>query len=213
MTDSLPDDADVGDLHGVGDTRRAALADAGFDTVGDVRDATPADLEAADGYGPTRAQNLHENATTDGETPNKTGRPRKFDDDRARDALDAAREGKSIRGCARAAGVRHSTMREWVDDEGVDGLSFTDADGTDRDFAVAFRRARSAGESELIDGGLNDDYNPSMAKFLLSSSFGYSDKQEIEHSGEVAHDTDHSVELDSQTAAALRKADLGVDED
>ncbi len=43
------------------------------------------------------------------------------------------------------------------------------------------------GEQRLIRDGLAGEANPSMAKFLLASSFDYqkSEKQEIEHSGEA----------------------------
>jgi hypothetical protein len=110
------------------------------------------------------------------------GRPSKFTEQRAERAIDAAREGKSKRGCARAAGVSKSTFDDWLDENPpLEG----------GDFRPAFRRARAEGESTLIDGGLrDDDVNTSMAKFLLASSFDYqkSEKREVdashEHTGE-----------------------------
>lgn len=110
---------------------------------------------------------------------NPQGRPSKFSDDRASDAIEAATEGKSKAGCARAAGVDKATLERWLDSnpELPDGGSFRNA----------FMRARAEGESKILEGGLYDeDVNPSMAKFLLASSFGYqkSEKRELETTGD-----------------------------
>lgn len=105
-------------------------------------------------------------AGKDGEGPG--GRPSKFTDDRAEKATEAAREGKSKAGCARAAGVDKATLQRWLDDH----------DG----FRNAFRRARAEGESRLVQDGLYDDgADSSMAKFLLSTSFGYVKTERREH--------------------------------
>lgn len=56
----------------------------------------------------------------------------------------------------------------------------------------------------LINNGLSGNYNPTIAKVLLTKH-GYTDKQEIdqktEHSGEIKHTVDHSKLSD----AALRE--------
>lgn len=111
----------------------------------------------------------------DPDAENPDGRPSKFTDERREDALQAAREGKSKAGCARAAGVAKSTLADWVD--------------TREEFRNAFRRARAEGESELIRGGLTDeDVDSSMAKFLLASSFDYQKTEKID--ADVTHDGD-----------------------
>lgn len=118
---------------------------------------------------------------TDPDASNPAGRPSKFTDDRARIALDAARQGLSEAGCGRAAGVSHTTIGRWkeIDPE------FETESGERRQFRAAFRRARNAGESTLIENGLYDpDTDSSMAKFLLASSFDYVKSEQHEHTGE-----------------------------
>lgn len=111
------------------------------------------------------------------------GRPSKFNDRRAQLAIGAAKEKKSEAGCARAAGVDENCIGRWKDAN----PSFTDEDGTEKEFREAFTRARATGESKLIHGGLhNPNVDASFAKFLLASSFDYvkEEKQEVEHTGE-----------------------------
>lgn len=112
---------------------------------------------------------------------NPQGRPSKFTDERARDAIDAAREGLSKAGCERAAGIGDGTLNNWLE---ADPTFETEA-GEQRQFFRAFRRARRAGETELIEGGLyEDDVDSSMAKFLLASSFDYKKTEQREVTGE-----------------------------
>ena len=116
----------------------------------------------------------------DDDDENPGGRPSKFTDDRAQDAVEAAREGLSKAGCERAAGVGDGTINNWLDAN----PKFTDESGEEREFLRAFRRARKVGESELVQGGLyDDDVDSSMAKFLLASSFDYkkTESRELEH--------------------------------
>lgn len=123
----------------------------------------------------------HSGTTPDGGNPQ--GRPSTFNDERARQAIHAARQSKSKAGCARAAGLaHHSTIDDWLDRD----PTFTDEDGEERRFSEAFARARADGETLLIQGGLRDgDVDSSMAKFMLASSYGYqkSEKREHEHAG------------------------------
>lgn len=121
--------------------------------------------------------NTHGN--TEAENPH--GRPSKFSDQRARDAIQAARESKSKAGCARAAGVAPNTLETWLQENPV----YQDNDGEQMDFLQAFMRARSAGEQRLIQGGLADpNVNSQMAKFLLSTSFDYVKTERREVTGE-----------------------------
>lgn len=132
----------------------------------------------------TPCQNYADTCPWDHDNGNDTGRPSKFNSERAQDAIEAAREGKSEAGCARASGVQPTTINNWKEAN----PTFEDESGTERDFLEAFTRARAKGESELIVGGLRDpDVDASFAKFLLASSFDYvkEEKRDIEHSGEI----------------------------
>ena len=120
---------------------------------------------------------------SDPDAENPGGRPSKLTDERREAALEAARDGKSKAGCARAAGVSDSTLLDWVD--------------THDEFRSAFRRARAAGETELLRGGLtDDDVDSSMAKFLLSTSFGYVKTERHEVDADVTHDGDLLAEFE-----------------
>ena len=112
---------------------------------------------------------------------NPQGRPSKFSDERAQAAIEAAREGLSKAGCERAAGIGDGTLNNWLEAN----PTFTTEEGETRQFFRAFRRARRAGESELVRGGLyDDDVDSSMAKFLLASSFDYKKTEQREVTGE-----------------------------
>lgn len=108
------------------------------------------------------------------------GRPSKFDDERAREAVQAARECKSLRGCGRAAGVMKNTIKNWL----RQNPEFQTEDGEWKNFLPAFLRARAEAESLLTRGGLTrpDDLDGAHARFLLKTSFGYQDVDRIEFS-------------------------------
>ena len=55
------------------------------------------------------------------------------------------------------------------------------------EFSGALRRIDIEQKQRLIENGLSGDYNPVIAKLLLSSNHGMADKQEqkTEHSGEI----------------------------
>lgn len=114
--------------------------------------------------------------------PPKTGRPSKFTAERARDAIYAAKQSKSKAGCARAADVGEATLHRWVEQD----PTFTDGNGEEREFRSAFMRARAQGETVLIQGGLANDVDSSMARFLLASSFGYvtPTRRKVVHGGD-----------------------------
>jgi len=117
---------------------------------------------------------------TDAADADSGGRPTKFTDERARQAIDAAELGKSIAGCGRDAGVGESTMSDWKENE---DLRFEGPDGNEYNFSAAFRRARGDGETYYITEGRDPDgdVDPSFAKFMLASSYKYkkTEKQEI----------------------------------
>jgi len=136
---------------------------------------------------------------TDG-ADNPQGRDFVLGEDDHGEILDAARSGLSKAGCARAAGVEKPSLLRYLDQH--------------PGFRTAFRRARAEGEQRLIEGALfrDQDAREQMdgqhARFLLSTSFDYqkSEKREVEHSGQI--DGDRRVELDAETAAAIREATL-----
>ena len=121
----------------------------------------------------------HNGIVADGGNPQ--GRPTKFNDERARAAIGAAREIGAIRSAARAAGVAHPTMLEWVDDE---EKTYIDAEGDVCNFAEAFRQAQYDRELELRTAD-HGELEPSMAKFWLDRALGHrkTEKHELEHSG------------------------------
>lgn len=121
-----------------------------------------------------------------------TGRPTKFNDERAQNAIEAAKLGKSKAGCERSAGVARGTVDNWLDEN----PSFEDEDGEEKGFFTAFMRARANGEDEWIDDGRHGE-NPSFAKFMLSSSYGYSEERDVNVDADV--DATHDVTADFVT--------------
>lgn len=99
------------------------------------------------------------------------GRPFTLSEDDHDAILQAAREGKSESGCARAAGVDWHQLDNYLD--------------ATPEFRRSFAQARAQGESVLLQGGLRDpDVDSSMAKFLLASSFDYVKAEKREVTGE-----------------------------
>lgn len=161
-------DESLTDLKRVGPKMAAKLTSHGYETKRDVLEADPDDLTAIDGIGPKTSRIMV------GEREDTVGRPTKFNDDRARQACDAARKGKSKSGCARAAEVDLATLLLWLQKNPM----FTDNSGVKVEFSTAFTRARTVGENRLIDGGLDDpNVDSSFAKFLLKTSFDYQEVQ------------------------------------
>ena len=93
------------------------------------------------------------------------GRPSKFNEERREAILEAARRGTTVEGCARAAGIHHSTLYDWLD-------SFDD-------FSEAFNRARAEGEQRLVEEVAVED-----PKFILERSFDWVKTQEVQHTGD-----------------------------
>jgi len=138
--------------------------------------------------------------------PAPQGRPSKYTDERARSAIDAASDGFSKAGCARAAGVGEQTLLDWLnEDHTVNGESFSEA----------FMRARHEGERTLVKGPLIDhpdapgpdgpEVDGQHARFLLSTSFDYvkTEKQEVE---DVTEGGFGANEVDDATREVVRDA-------
>jgi len=106
--------------------------------------------------------------------------------------LEAARMGASEAGCARAAGVRKQSLTRYLN--------------AHDEFRKAFARARSRGEQRLLTGPLEKDPNDevemdgSHARFILSTSFGYTktEKRELEDVTEGEGGFGTTVVLDSE---------------
>lgn len=54
-------------------------------------------------------------------------------------------------------------------------------------FNGAYRLAKSRQESRLVNGGLNNAFNGTIVKFVLSNSHGWTDKQETKLSGDAVN--------------------------
>jgi len=91
------------------------------------------------------------------------GRPDKYNEERHEQACDMAREGASLAGCGRAAGVHTDTIKRWLEKY--------------PEFRDDFMRARAKGERQRLQGDSQQD------RFILSTSFGYkkAEKREIDH--------------------------------
>lgn len=106
----------------------------------------------------------------DSGTPPDNGRPSILDD-HWEDILHAARQGMTLEGCARLAGVDESTLHRWINKHS--------------DFRKSIKRARAEGELQHLQR-----VNDKGSRFILERSFGYvkTEKREIdaEHEHTVA---------------------------
>jgi len=133
-----------------------------------------------------------------GTNPGGVGRPSKFGDEKACTAIEAAKEGKSKAGCARAVGVDKSTLHYWLEQS----YTFRDSTGQERRFSNAYMRARAEGESKLIQGGLKDDgIDTSMAKFLLATSFSYKNTESREIRADIDRRTRYNLSDENKHTA------------
>lgn len=76
----------------------------------------------------------------------------------------------TIEGLAVYLEVHRDTLYEWEKEHD--------------EFSDIIERLRGSQIKALVNNGLSGDYNPTIAKVLLSKH-GYSEKQEIQHSGEI----------------------------
>lgn len=131
----------------------------------------------------------HNADTGAGDAENPQGRDFAIGEDDHEVILEAAREGKSERGCARAAGVSSwAQLNRYLE--------------AHPDFRSSFERARARGETELLEGGLYDDeVDSSMAKFLLASSFDYKKTEKREVEADVDQTTTHELGADEREMA------------
>lgn len=132
---------------------------------------------------------------SDPDAENPHGRDFSISESDHDDILQAARDGMSKAGCARAAGVSHTELQRYLD--------------AHDDFRAAFTRARHEGERKLVTGPLQQheddpvEMDSQHARFLLSTSFDYVKTEKREHEdvtdGEGGFGT--TVVLDSEYAS------------
>jgi len=101
---------------------------------------------------------------SDPEADNPQGRPSTLDD-HWDDIMAGARQGMTLEGCARLAGVAEKTLHEWKNEH--------------EDFRKSLRRARAQGELQHLQS-----VNDSGSRFVLERSFGYTKTEKREITGE-----------------------------
>ena len=123
----------------------------------------------------------------DSDAENPHGRPTKFDDETAREAIDAVPEQKTKSGVERAIGVGQGTLDGWLQKD----LEYVDENGDRRDFSKAFRQARAGVQADLVNGPLYEppeepqpghrQMNGQHARYLLASSYGLTKTEKHQH--------------------------------
>ena len=101
------------------------------------------------------------------------GRSSKFDDVHD-DVLEAAGNGTTKEGCARAAGIHPSTLYDWLDQK--------------PEFSEAFNRARARAEQQLVEAAAEED-----PKWVLERSYGYVKTERHEVEADIDQTTTHEL--------------------
>ena len=101
------------------------------------------------------------------------GRPSKLDD-HEEDIFAGARQGMTLEGCARLAGVPEQTLHRWINKHD--------------DFHESLKRARAHGELQHLQS-----VNDAGSRFILERSFGYTKTETHEHTGEGGGPVDINV--------------------
>jgi transposase-like protein len=142
------------------------------DTCGYVKDSDgqPCELPASRDDG-----RCHHHTGIESERANG-GRPSLLDEYRE-DILDGARQGMTLEGCARLAGIDESTLHRWIDKYD--------------DFRKSLRRARAQGELQHLQS-----VNDPGSRFVLERSFGYTKTEKREIDADVTHDGDLLAEFE-----------------
>lgn len=145
------------------------------------------------GYETSTTDDPCRNPATDGDScwlaehggdADASGRPSLLDEYED-DILDGARQGMTLAGCARLAGVDESTLHRWINKH--------------EEFRKSLNRARAEGELQHLQS-----VNDSGSRFVLERSFGYvkTEKREVdaqhEHTGQL--DVEHTLGEDEREA-------------
>ena len=78
----------------------------------------------------------------------------------------------TIAGIAVELGHHKQTLYEWEE--------------AHPEFGDVLKKVRETQEHQLVQNGLNSKWSTAMSIFLLKNNHGYTDKQEIDHSGDLA---------------------------
>jgi transposase-like protein len=105
------------------------------------------------------------------------------------DILSGARQGMTLEGCARLAGIDESTLHRWINKY--------------EDFRKSLKRARAHGELQHLQS-----VNDRGSQFILERSFGYvkTEKREVEM------DADHSIDAAEGVTAEFVTYDSDEDD-
>jgi len=145
------------------------------DTCGyEKADGTPCELPASRDDG-----RCHHHTDIEGERANG-GRPSLLDEYED-DIYVGARQGMTLEGCARLAGIDESTLHRWIKKY--------------EDFRKSLRRARAQGELKRLQS-----VNDAGSRFVLERSFGYvkTEKRELEDVTDGSDGFGTTIVLDSE---------------
>jgi len=140
---------------------------------------------------PTATGDPCQNPATDGDTcwlnehggdAAPSGRPSKLDEFED-DILTGARQGMTLEGCARLAGVAEKTLHSWINKHD--------------EFRKSLKRARAQGELQHLQS-----VNDSGSQFILERSFGYVKTEKREVEGEHTHEHDATEQYADLVGAA-----------
>ena len=147
---SADGDAGVEAIPGVGPSRAANLRAAGYETVGDVRNAGVLDLIDVEQVGRAGAKNIIANASDDdGEPARGSGSASKLTRERQEEIAAKLERAQSIAAAARTSGITRRTFYNWIE-RGAD-----QEQGPYREFYERMRRARGVGERRLVEALLD----------------------------------------------------------
>jgi len=118
---------------------------------------------------------------------NPQGRPSTLDEHED-DIITGARQGMTLQGCARLAGIDESTLHRWIDK--YDG------------FRKSLKRARAQGELQHLQS-----VNDAGSRFILERSFGYVKTERREVEGEHTHEHDATETYAELVGAASQTND------
>lgn len=106
----------------------------------------------------------------------------------------------SLEGLALYIGISRPTLYEWEKDENK------------TEFSNIVQSVRNLQARALVNKGLSGDYNPTIAKVILSKH-GYSEKQEIDHTtkGEAINDTGAVKDLTQKLNELYRGTSISSD--
>jgi len=127
-------------------------------------DGSPCRHHTTDDGDPDRCYiDSHNDSPTDHGDP---GRPSELDEYED-DILAGAKQGMTLEGCARLAGIDESTLHRWINKY--------------EDFRKSLKRARAHGELQHLQS-----VNDRGSQFILERSFGYvkTEKRELENTGD-----------------------------